>query len=126
DGAVFYLNGVEVHRQNLPPGPIDSTTPALADVSLPTLSAPVIIPAGSLVSGANVLAVEVHQATGSTDAPLVGVELFYSALPVPEINLAFNEAAPATNQNFFVEIVNYGTNALALSDYVVVQDGVTN
>ncbi|HXJ57724.1 MAG TPA: lamin tail domain-containing protein [Verrucomicrobiae bacterium] len=126
DGAVFYLNGVEVHRQNLPAGPIDSSTPALAEVSLPTLSAPVIIPAGSLVSGANVLAVEVHQATGSTDAPLVGVELFYSALPVPEINLAFNEAAPATNQNFFVEIVNYGTNGLALGDYVVVQDGVTN
>src|SRR6185503_7190318 len=60
DGAVFYLNGVEVHRQNLPAGPISGSTPALSDVTSPTLSAPISIPASALLAGANVLAAEVH------------------------------------------------------------------
>ena len=69
DGAVAYLNGVEISRSNLPAGPVTSTTPALREVtgaeersftSLP-------VPVSALVAGTNVLAVEVHGATGSTD-----------------------------------------------------------
>jgi hypothetical protein len=64
DGAVVYLNGVEVFRSNLPEGPILSTTLALTAVggaqeSTEFLSAP--IPSNLLHEGMNVLAVEVHQ-----------------------------------------------------------------
>ena len=69
DGAVAYLNGVEIGRSNLPAGPLTATTPALSEVtgadeiSFTSLQAP----ASALVVGTNVLAVEVHGATDSTD-----------------------------------------------------------
>jgi len=64
DGAVVYLNGVEVFRSNMPAGTISYTTLASVALSAPDESAFVqasISPA-SLVNGANVLAVEIHQA----------------------------------------------------------------
>jgi hypothetical protein len=126
DGAVVYLNGQEVYRQNLPPGDLSASTPALSDVAAPAVVGPVAISSSSLLSGQNVLAVEVHQAPGSTDEALAAVELFSAPVPAPELPVAFNEAASATNQAFFVELVNYGTNALSLDGYVLLQDGVTN
>ena len=61
DGAVFYLNGVEVFRMNMPETNITYGTFATVNVGLPTYSGPFTIPAGLLLSGANTLAVEVHQ-----------------------------------------------------------------
>jgi len=123
DGAVFYLNGTEVYRQNMPTGPIAYTTPALSDVPLPGYSAPVEISTTSLAVGINVLAVEVHQAAGGTEGALLGVELFYRPLERPPVTLAFNETASATNAAFFVEVVNYGTNPVSLADCRLIHDG---
>src|SRR5207237_9841402 len=77
DGAIFYLNGLEVYRQNLPDGPIAYSTPALAAVATPTFTGPVPISSGNLVNGTNVLGVEVHMASGSTGLPLNGADLFF-------------------------------------------------
>ncbi len=66
DGAVFYLNGVEVCRLNMPDGPVVYSTPAAGPVDDATYAEPVILPASLLAPGPNVLAVEVHQAA-STD-----------------------------------------------------------
>ncbi len=63
DGAVFYLNGTEIHRQNMPAGPITHNTFANSEVGVATVSPEISIPATALVSGTNVLAVEVHQFT---------------------------------------------------------------
>ncbi len=69
DGAIFYLNGVEVLRQNMPAGTVNHATPAASAIGLPTRQAGVILPAGPLVTGTNVLAVELHQSgAGDTDA----------------------------------------------------------
>jgi len=63
DGAVFYVNGYEVARRNMSPGPVDHETIASA-----TAVAPVCVTLLTnvsrllLSSGTNVLAVEVHQA----------------------------------------------------------------
>ena len=62
DGAAVYLNGVEIARDNLPAGPIDFGTRALA-------AAPddgnnwleFDVPVSLLVLGTNTLAVEIHQ-----------------------------------------------------------------
>ncbi|MCP5526746.1 MAG: lamin tail domain-containing protein [Verrucomicrobiales bacterium] len=64
DGAAVYLNGVEVVRDNLPTGALDPDTRALTAVggSAETQANPFVLPAGNLVAGDNVLAVEVHQA----------------------------------------------------------------
>ena len=118
DGAVFYLNGVEVYRQNLPAGVVSYATAANTNANL-NYAGPITISASSLLSGNNVLAVEVHQAAGSPDGPVFGTELNYSASPEPIINLAFNEHSGTTNAPFWVELYNYGTNSISLSNYVV-------
>ncbi|MBM3847552.1 MAG: hypothetical protein FJ405_14870, partial [Verrucomicrobia bacterium] len=61
DGAAFYLNGREVHRQNLSNGPISYLSRAITNIQSITLSRPVRIPAADLVQGLNTFAVEVHQ-----------------------------------------------------------------
>ncbi len=79
DGAAFYLNGAELARLNLPPGPVAHATSALA----PRRAAPVWtefdLPGALLDAGeTNVLAVSLHQA-----APLPGyAEAVIAAGPV--------------------------------------------
>ncbi|HAV62031.1 MAG TPA: hypothetical protein DCY13_06665, partial [Verrucomicrobiales bacterium] len=62
DAAVVHLNGVEVWRQNLPPGPVSHTTAALVSVEGRDETAYTVVPLpDSAVSlGNNTLAVEVH------------------------------------------------------------------
>jgi len=64
DGAVVWLNGTELRRDNVPP----------AERGSATLSGPLAVPAAALVNGVNVLAVEVHQAGGNADV-FMGAEL---------------------------------------------------
>jgi len=66
DGAVFYLNGTEIHRQNMPAGPVTFATSALGPMGDAGYANPIIVPASSLVPGVNVIAVEVHQVTSAT------------------------------------------------------------
>lgn len=68
DGAVVYLNGQEVWRQNMPVGPIDFNTLASATVGAPGENAwnELSIPATGLIAGENTIAVEVHQAVGNS------------------------------------------------------------
>jgi hypothetical protein len=70
DGAVVYLNGTEVFRTNMPAGAIAYNTVApvaIGGVDETTWFATSVSPS-TLVAGTNVLAVEVHQANGtSTD-----------------------------------------------------------
>jgi hypothetical protein len=68
DGAVVYLNGVEVFRSNMPGGTISSSTTASSAVGGSAESAFVStsVDPALLVAGANALAVEVHQSSGSS------------------------------------------------------------
>ncbi len=61
DAALVYLNGVELHRVNLPIGVVTPATVALAP-SLQTYNfADYVVDATLLVDGDNTLAVEIHQ-----------------------------------------------------------------
>ena len=65
DGAAVYVNGTEVCRSNLPPGPLSAATAATALVSSRTdETTPVrcTVPPGVVVAGPNVVAAEVHNA----------------------------------------------------------------
>ncbi|HNX33733.1 MAG TPA: CotH kinase family protein [Kiritimatiellia bacterium] len=65
DGAVVYLNGVEVLRQNMPDGAVAYST--LASMGVPsTLWTSTLLPTNGLVAGTNLLAVELHQAAVSS------------------------------------------------------------
>jgi len=63
DGAVIYLNGVEVVRSNMPTGTVSYTTLAVSAIGGTDESAWLESPVDPslLVSGPNVLAVEIHQ-----------------------------------------------------------------
>jgi hypothetical protein len=75
DGAVVYLNGVEVARSNLPSGTLTDATLASASVGAPdeTTYWSYSIDPALLQSGSNTLAVELHQA--SVDSSDLGFDL---------------------------------------------------
>lgn len=68
DGAVVYINGNEVWRNNLPAGIITNSTQALTAISGPDESAYqiVTIPVTYFVNGTNTIAVEIHQESGTS------------------------------------------------------------
>ena len=80
----------------MPAGAPNYSTAALSNVVI-NYAGVIPISASNLVAGANVLAVEVHQATGSPDGPVIGMEMTYSQSPVPPVTLAFNEFNGTTN-----------------------------
>jgi hypothetical protein len=129
DGAVYYLNGKEIFRQNLPAAPaaISHTTPAFPAVTVATYSGPFSVSASDLVDGENVLAVEVHQNNiGSNDVTFAAE--FTIVEPLVETgadlpNLALNEVAGSTNPGFSVELYNRGDTTLDLTGIVVTRDG---
>ena len=83
DGVVLYLNGTELHRQNMDPNSVvDFNTPgSLVDNA--TLTGPFALPADLLVKGRNVLAAEVHQVNGSSSDIVFGCSLDLEGGSVP-------------------------------------------
>ena len=79
DGVVVYLNGSEIFRNNMPGGVIDYLTPANIAVGGTDESAWYTAPInpGYLVSGANVLAAEIHQNNGGSSD--ISFDLFLAA-----------------------------------------------
>ncbi len=79
DGAVVYLNGVEIWRNNMPTGTVGFSTlasVAIAGADESTFVQTTISPS-SLVTGTNVLAIELHQSGGTSsdisfDLQLIG------------------------------------------------------
>jgi hypothetical protein len=69
DGVVVYLNGMEVVRNNMGPGAVSHITFATADIegADETTYAEMEVPAGLLLEGDNLLAVEVHQSRPDSD-----------------------------------------------------------
>jgi hypothetical protein len=65
DGAVVYLNGKEIHRVNMPTGPISPSTRATRDVNglEREVFFPVAVPRSLVRSGTNTIAVEIHLAS---------------------------------------------------------------
>ena len=88
DGAVFFLNGVEFRRLRMTGGGISHTTFATANVSPEGVFERIPLPRDLLQPGSNLLAVSVHQASGSSsdlsfDAELVYWEISSLASAVP-------------------------------------------
>jgi hypothetical protein len=111
DGAVFHLNGVEIHRLRMPPEPevirnntladgfacADNPRSGDANIECPdvfTLSGPAL---ASLVEGDNVLAVEVHNYTDGSLDLVFGTALIQSSvgLVLPRLGV-WTEANVAT------------------------------
>jgi hypothetical protein len=125
DGAVVYLNGVEVYRQNIPSGAVNHNTPSSSAIGNPTFQGFVAIPAASLFAGpGNVLAVEVHQSAVGGDGDMVfatGLQAIVKADPPENLDppLALNEVGRGDSATFFVEIGNNSATPVNVGGYVL-------
>lgn len=99
DGAVVYLNGTELFRDNMPGGTIEYTNLALNVVSTTDEFAFFTFPGNPslLVPGINVLAVEIHQNIASSSD--VSFDLELTGLGSPSANAAplVSITSPANN-----------------------------
>jgi hypothetical protein len=95
DGAVIYLNGIEIRRDNMPAGNISYTTLASLQVGDTEERSYLAgqIPPRLLVSGLNLLAVEVHQASAVSGDLGFSLELIANA----PTGLSLAAALDATN-----------------------------
>jgi hypothetical protein len=75
DGAVFYLNGTELPRYNMPTGLITNSTTATENILDSDYRGPIPLPPSLIVPGTNVLAVEVHQNRVSSADVIFGLVL---------------------------------------------------
>ena len=91
DGAMLWLNGREVRRVRMPDGDITAATPATGETTNPGVVETFSLPVSALAVGANLLAVELHQAPGSLDTLGFGLSLRASDNDPPAI---LNPALP--------------------------------
>ncbi|MCL5098964.1 MAG: lamin tail domain-containing protein, partial [Candidatus Omnitrophica bacterium] len=112
DGAVFYLNGHEVYRLNMPDGPIDSTTFAASSVADAAYSGLLPISSEYLLTGTNVLAAEVHQGTATSSDVVFGATLIANMELKPAE--AFRESPES-----WIELYNRGTNTVDLAGWTL-------
>ncbi len=93
DGAIVYLNNVEIFRSNMPTGTVNSTTLAsypVTDAAETAFFGTAVDPA-RLRSGGNVLAVEVHQVAASSSDISFDLELLGNTTVTntpPEVSIA--------------------------------------
>ncbi|HUT10946.1 MAG TPA: lamin tail domain-containing protein, partial [Thermoguttaceae bacterium] len=123
DGAVFYLNGTEIYRHNMPQGTVTYSTPASTNVLNPAFIYGIEVPSDSLVQGRNVMAVEVHQATSDMGYGLFGMGITATVWPpdwrLVDVALALNETAGADQGEFWLELANFSTKAVQLGGHVI-------
>ena len=90
DGAVVYLNGAELFRSNMPLGSISYETQASSAVSSGNEDAyfEYSMPTDELLNGENVLAVEIHQISGSSSD--VSFDLSLTAVSFGNVEIVDN------------------------------------
>ncbi|MEX2185886.1 MAG: lamin tail domain-containing protein, partial [Pirellulales bacterium] len=128
DGAVYYLNGFEVYRQNMPAGAATYDTLSASEIGIPAAGSAVSIPADHLLQGGNVLAVEVHQASVADTDMLFAATLRASTAPIPPdapLELAFNELAGAAVGDFWVELANRSGATVNLGGFLLASSDET-
>ena len=84
DGAIFYLNGAELYRYNMPEGEVDENTWAAETITNADFAGPFPVPSEHLVRGTNSLAVITYQVTATSSDIVFDCELAATEkVPVP-------------------------------------------
>jgi len=102
DGAIFYLNGIAFHTNNMPAGAVNYQTQATVAVGDGTWAGP-FTNTLSILAGDNVVAVEVHQSGTASSDITFGAEM---NIGVPSISSGGSSAPPQ------LQISKQGTNAV--------------
>ncbi len=143
DGCVVYLNGAEVARRNMPAGDPDYRTLATYSVGSggaaeESVFHPYTLPVSGLVTGENVLAVEVHQASaGSVDLSFdLGLEAASHAgftvvdsitypPQVPDVSIGRDSADPLVVKQFAEATPGAENTTAAVNDLRIPGSAVT-
>lgn len=135
DGAIVYLNGIELFRSNMPTGLVTHTTFALTAVSSPEENIvffPTNLAPAALREGTNVLAVEIHQFSRVNQDISFALELIAEAPPpsqppiitltAPFVGTAFDAgaditlAATASDPDGAVSVVEFFAGGVKLGE----------
>jgi hypothetical protein len=111
DGAVFYLNGVEVLREGMADGAVTPETLASRAVGNASFAGPFAVSAASLRAGRNVIAVEVHQRTSGSSDIVFGLEV--SVRETVDVG----GGDPNESPEAWIELYNRGVSAIDLSGW---------
>jgi hypothetical protein len=108
DGAVVYLNGIELFRTNMPAGAISASTLASATVDTPDETIWLekeILAAGSGLASSNLIAVELHQSSATSSDAAFDFALYALGTSERRIFLASpaNNASYATTASVLIE-----------------------
>ena len=125
DGAVVYINGTERFRSNMPTGTISFNTKASSEatdngtsIQTTTLSA------GSLVTGTNVIAVEIHQAANNGPDLFFDLQLNGTSDVTPPIVSNYSPADNSTNiSNTANLILTFNENIQKGTGYILIKEG---
>ena len=121
DGAIVYLNGTEIHRENMPGGVVNHDTLAQSEIQSASLLPPISLPGSSLLPGPNTIAVEVHQdAPGSSDMTFGALLTATEEGVTPgerDRSIVFSEISAGSDPSFQVEITNISSSAVELTGY---------
>lgn len=127
DAAAIYLNGTEIHRHNLPDGPLSFSTLASSPVADTPLLTRIPLPSAALRQGQNTLAVEVHQASPNDSGMVFGAGLTAIIGPdgpqsLPTSSLVINEIAPPGSP-WLAELVNRSASPIDAAGYILQRSG---
>ncbi len=100
DGAVFYVNGQEVHRENMPSNTIDYVTFATNAVEVSEGTSYFRVAPTNLVAGENVLAVEIHQVNLTSNDVVFGLRLGMYMVDPATIVMQPSDVEVEANQPF--------------------------
>jgi hypothetical protein len=130
DGIVVYINGVEKYRNNMPSGTIAYNTWAAetcSDDGYSWFSA--TLAAGSLVTGTNVIAVEIHQRKPTSaditfDLQLTGTSVSGGSDATPPVVSSYTPADNATSVSKTANLVlTFTENIQKGSGNILVKEG---
>ena len=134
DGAVIYLNGIEVHRNSMPSGPIDYRTLAFNGSGAESTFLRIILPPAALATGTNIIAVEIHQDSPTSsdisfDLQLIGVPaglpLALARGPYLQVGTPTGGIVRWRTDNASDAVVFYGTDPTNLNG-IALQSTLTN
>jgi hypothetical protein len=113
DGAVVYLNGVEIIRSNMPTGTILHSTGASVGIGVNENDwIPYTIPTTNLVAGNNVIAVEIHQfveTTGPSIGKVISSDVSFNLTLAANVSTATG-GDTLVNNNSYWRYLDNGSN----------------
>ncbi len=115
DGAVIYLNGVELTRINMHGGTVSHSTLASTGVATASVIGPLslTVPSGAALAGSNRLSVEVHQTSAGSSDVAFGLQASATIVTSPGV-----QAVPETpSRQQWIELYNRGASAVDLGNW---------